>query len=206
MVNVAVSRAICQFVIVTDHELFNHEGKEINALLKYIKYNTLDSEIVQSKIVSVFDLLYKDYSSKLNSLSRRLLSYSRYKSENIMDTILDGEFQKEEYVDYIYRRQIKLKNMLLDLSFLTEEEKDYVNHGASVDFVVADALNKIPLLFIEVDGFRFHKNNPEQLERDKLKDSIAFKCGIPILRFETDGIRQSEEQIIKRIREQLLSK
>ena len=78
MVNVAVSRAICQFVIVTDHDLFNQNGKEICALLKYIKYNTLDSEIIQSKIVSVFDLLYKDYSPKLNSLSRRLLSYSCY--------------------------------------------------------------------------------------------------------------------------------
>ena len=66
MVNVAVSRAIDQFVIVTDNKLFNIKGQEIKSLLKYIKYNQMDSEIVESQIVSVFDLLYKEKGSFRN--------------------------------------------------------------------------------------------------------------------------------------------
>ena len=104
MINVAVSRAIEQFVIVTDKKLFNKEGNDIKALLKYIKYNELDSEIVESQIVSVFDLLYKEYSHKLNKLNRSLLHRSKFKSENIMDTILNNEFKKDEYKDYCYDR------------------------------------------------------------------------------------------------------
>ena len=95
MVNVAVSRAIEQFVVVTDEKLFNEYGNDIKALLKYIKYNEFDSEIVESQIVSVFDLLYRDYSKKLQKLNNSLLHRSKFKSENIIDTILYKELRKE---------------------------------------------------------------------------------------------------------------
>lgn len=204
MINVAVSRAIEQFVIVTDKRLFNEEGNDIKALLKYIKYNELDSEIIESQIVSVFDLLYKEYSHKLEKLNKSLLHRSKFKSENIMDTILRNEFKKDEYKDYYYDREMILRNLFKTIDNLNEEEKKYVNNGARVDFVIYDNMNNKPVLFIEVDGFEYHKNNPKQLEKDKLKDNIAQKNGIDILRFETGGEHYDEEKIISEIRKKMV--
>ena len=203
MVNVAVSRAIEQFVIVTDNKLFNENGNDIKALLKYIKYNELDSDIIDSQIVSVFDLLYKDYSNKLEKLNRSLLHRSRYKSENIMDTILNNAFSNKEFKDFKYEREILMRNLFKDLNNLSEEEKIYVNNGARIDFVIYDNMDNKPLLFIEVDGFSFHKNNYMQLERDNLKDSISKKNGINVLRFETSGKSYNEEDIINEIKKEL---
>lgn len=201
MINVAVSRAIEQFVIVTDKKLFNEEGNDIKALLKYIKYNELHSEIINSQIVSVFDLLYKEYSKKLEKLNNSLLIRSKFKSENIMDTILNNEFKKEYYKDYKYEREILIRNMFKNLDNLEDKEKRYVNNGARIDFVIYDKMDNKPKLFIEVDGFEYHKNNPEQLEKDKLKDNISRKNGIDILRFETGGKSYDEEKITSLIRE-----
>ncbi len=203
MVNVAVSRAIEQFVIVTDNKLFNENGNDIKALLKYIKYNELDSDIIDSQIVSVFDLLYKDYSNKLEKLNRNLLHRSKYKSENIMDTILNNEFLNEEFKDFKYEREILMRNLFKNLENLSEEEKRYVNNGARVDFVIYNNMDNKPLLFIEVDGFSFHKNNPRQLEKDNLKDSISKKNGINILRFKTGEKSYDEEYIINEIKKKL---
>lgn len=203
MVNVAVSRAINQFVVVTDKTLFNTEGKEIKSLLKYIKYNELDSEIINSQIVSVFDLLYKNYSEKLESLNKRLLNRSKFKSEDIIDTILDEGFIQKEFIDYEYRREILLRNCLNDIKFLSLEEQEYVKNGARVDFIVYDKMDKKPKLFIEVDGFEFHLNRPEQLKKDKLKNNIARKSNIPMLRLETARKSYTEEEIIEMVKEKL---
>ncbi len=205
MINVAVSRAIEQFVIVTDKKLFKEEGNDIKALLKYIQYHELSSEIVESQIVSVFDLLYKEYSKKLEKLNTSLLHKSKFKSENIMDTILNKELKKEEYRDYKYEREILLRNIFRNLENLKEEEKKYVNNGARIDFVIYDKMDNKPLLFIEVDGFEYHKNNPKQLEKDKLKNSIARKNGIPIIRFETGGKSYDEEKIALEIRKEIFN-
>lgn len=203
-VNVAVSRAIEQFVIVTDKRLFNEEGNDIKALLKYIKYHELDSEIIDSQIVSVFDLLYKEYSKKLENLNKNLLYRSKFKSENIMDTILNNEFKKEDYKDYEYEREIVIRNLFKNLDNLSNEEKIYVNNGARIDFVIYDKMDHKPQLFIEVDGFEYHKNNPEQLEKDKMKNDIARKNGIDILRFETGEKSYDEDKIISEIREKIV--
>lgn len=203
MVNVAVSRAIEQFVIVTDKKLFNENGNEIKALLKYVKYNEMDSEIIESQIVSVFDLLYKEFSYKLDELNKRLLNRLKFKSENIMDTILSDEFKKHDYIGYRYESQIRLRNLFNSIDNLNESEKLYVKNGASIDFVIYDDMDNKPVLFIEVDGFAWHRNNPEQLKKDKMKDNMAKKNGIYILRFETGGKAFDENNILALIRERL---
>lgn len=202
-VNVAVSRAINQFVVVTDKTLFNNKGKEIKSLLKYIKYNELDSEIINSQIVSVFDLLYKDYSKKLESLNKRLLNRSKFKSENIIDTILNDGFTQNDFIDYEYRREILLRNCLNDINEFSLEEQKYIKNGARIDFIIYDKMDKKPQLFIEVDGFEFHMNRPEQLKKDELKDSIARKSNIPMLRLETARKAYTEEMIIEMVKEKL---
>ncbi|HVJ47663.1 DUF2726 domain-containing protein [Desulfitobacterium sp.] len=54
------------------------------------------------------------------------------------------------------------------------------------DFVIFNKLDKMPVLVVEVDGYAFHANNSKQLERDKMKDTILEKYGIPILRIKTN--------------------
>ncbi len=120
-----------------------------------------------------------------------------------MDTILNNEIKKDEYKDYCYDREIVLRNLFKSIDNLNEEEKRYVNNGARVDFVIYDKMDNKPVVFIEVDGFAYHKNNPKQLERDKLKDSIALKNGIDILRFETGGESYDEQKILSEIKSKI---
>ena len=50
------------------------------------------------------------------------------------------------------------------------------------DFVIFNKLDKMPVLVVEVDGYAFHANNPKQLARDKMKDTILQKYGITLIR------------------------
>ncbi len=65
-----------------------------------------------------------------------------------------------------------------------------------VDFLIYNRITKAPVLAIEVDGFNFHKEGTRQAERDKRKDFIFQKYGIPLLRLATNGSGE-----IERIRE-----
>ena len=49
-----------------------------------------------------------------------------------------------------------------------------------------------PLLAIEVDGFAFHENNPDQRARDALKDEILDAHQMPLLRLPTTGSREQQ--------------
>ncbi|AYB40875.1 AAA domain-containing protein [Brevibacillus laterosporus] len=195
LINVAVSRAQQRFILVTDHSSFPKYGNEIGDLIRYMEYSTVDDNILDSKIVSVFDLLYKDYSEKLQEFKERIVQHSKYTSENIMRTLIGDILQEPPYNGFEFRDQVLLKNLFLELDKLGSEDKRYVNNGASVDFVIYHKLDKSPILVIEVDGFAFHENNPLQLERDHLKNRIFDTFGLSLLRFSTIG--SGEEQKIR---------
>lgn len=187
LVNVAVSRAQKQFILVTDYALFRNSRKDIGNLIRYIEYNTLHEHITHSNLISVFDLLYTEYSDRLNDLQNRLLFKSRYKSENIMWRVLADLISENKYKVVTFGFQVYLKDLFNETERLSEREKEYIRNRASFDFVIYDVINKQPLLAIEVDGFSSHRNNPEQLERDRLKNDICKKYEFPLLRFPTTG-------------------
>lgn len=193
MVNVAVSRAIRQFILVTDHDLFYKKGKHIGDLIRYIQYSTLDKNVIESKIVSIFDLLYHSYSKKLLRYKVKMTSKARYQSEEALRVLLDDIFGMEEFNQFDYVQEMLLRNLLNDTVLLTEDELYFVNNRASLDFVVFYKQDKSCALAIEVDGFAFHENNPKQLQRDRMKDRILQKYGIPILRLPTNGSGESEK-------------
>lgn len=203
IINVAVSRAQKQFVLVTHNTLFNNRGKEVRDLIRYIEYNTLHENVVNSEVISVFDLLYKEYSDKLIKLKNRLLRNSKYESENIIMTHLMDILYDARYNSLSFTTQVKLKNLLNNMDKLDGVELRYVNHNSSVDFVVFYKINKQPILIIEVDGFASHENNPDQLDRDKIKDSILSKYKFPLLRLATTGsgeekkIRNKLDEVLK---------
>lgn len=193
MVNVAVSRAIRQFILVTDNELFYKKGDNISELIRYIMYSTLDENVVESRIVSVFDLLYKSYSSKLNLIKSKMNNNVRYKSEEIIRILLEEIFKETSYNRFTYAQGVLLRNLLNDDQLLTEDERNFINNRASLDFVIYYKQDKTCALVIEVDGFEFHENNPKQLQRDKMKNEILNKYKIPFLRLPTNGSSEKEK-------------
>lgn len=192
MVNVAVSRAIKQFVLVTDHDLFFKKGKDIGDLIRYMQYSTLDENVIESQVVSVFDLLYKQYSRKLIPLKARMDSKARYQSEEALRVLLEEILAQPKYNCFSYTQGILLRNLLNSVENLSDEELAYVNNRASLDFVVYYKQDKSCNLVVEVDGFAFHENRPEQLKRDALKDGILKKYNIPFLRLATNGSGERE--------------
>ena len=192
MINVAVSRAIKQFVLVTDHDLFYKKGKNIGDLIRYMQYSTLDENVIESQVVSVFDLLYKQYSKKLLPLKAKMDSAARYQSEEALRVLLEEILTQPQYDRFSYAREILLRNLLNTVENLSGEELAYVNNRASLDFVVYYKQDKSCKLVVEVDGFAFHENRPEQLRRDALKDAILKKYEIPFLRLATNGSRERE--------------
>ncbi len=193
MVNVAVSRAVKQFILVTNHDLFSIRGKNLSALLRYIQYSTLDENVVESQVVSVFDLLYKKYSSKLSRYKKKMNTNARWRSEEVLRVLLEDILSQSEYSMYTYAQGVLLKNLINDDSQLSEAEKTYINNRASVDFVIYYKMDKSPVLVVEVDGFAFHENNPQQLQKDKMKDLILEQKGIEHIRLATNGSGEKEK-------------
>lgn len=196
-INVAVSRAQRQFILVTDKTLFENSAKELKALIGYMEYQLLDAAIIESKVVSVFDLLYNEYSHTLLEFGKRLSSASKFQSENIAHQLLTDILKEEEYKDYSFTFQVLLKNLFNDAHLLSDREVSYINNLASVDFVLYNKATKAPVFAIEVDGFSYHENNPNQQKRDAIKDHIFELFGLPLLRLPTTG--SNEEQKIRRM-------
>ncbi len=195
LVNVAVSRARKQFVLVTNWGMLPG-SRNLRDLIHYIQYYDPDQEVLDSIIVSVFDLLYKDYSPRLRVLAARVQEKTKYASENIIWTLLNGILAEGRYGSFTMAEQVVLRNLLPDVSQLTAEQAAYVSHRATtLDFVIYNSITNRPAFAIEVDGFAFHENDPRQQVRDAHKDAICATHGIPLLRLPTTG--SGEERRIR---------
>jgi len=186
LINVAVSRAKERFVLVTDDGEMRG-SVNISALADYIRYQCPD-QVVESRIVSVFDLLYRKHSERLAKFASGLRGKSKYKSENIMYTLLKdllGESKYEGWLDVAF--QVRLRDLVPDLALLSERQRKFVRSTSAVDFVVYHAVTCRALLAIEVDGTAFHEDKPLQLRRDGLKQSILSLYGVKVLSFRTNG-------------------
>ncbi|MBC6445795.1 AAA domain-containing protein [Actinokineospora xionganensis] len=197
MVNVAVSRAVRRFVLVTNHDLLPR-SRHIRDLVGYISYHDPDHEVVTSTVISVFDLLYSAFSARLRPLAARLRNKLKYPSEDIIYTVLQDILAEQRYAHLAVCSHVLLKNLLADTNRLTQAQAAFVGNRASIDFVVYNRITNLPLLAVEVDGFAFHENNPAQLARDALKDEILRTYQLPLLRLPTTG---SDEE--RRIRQAL---
>ncbi|WP_312864466.1 AAA domain-containing protein [Saccharopolyspora phatthalungensis] len=197
MINVAVSRAVQRFILVTNYDMLP-TSRHIRDLVGYIRYHNPGEEVADSAVISIFDLLYTAYSERLRPLAARLKKELKYPSEDIIWTVLHDILAEQQYAHLTVSCQILLRNLLSDLSRLTPEQLAYVRNRASVDFVVYNRVTNQPLLAIEVDGFAFHENNPAQLKRDLVKNEILRAYQMPLLRLPTTGSREAQ-----RIREAL---
>ena len=192
LINVAVSRAIKRFILVTNYDMLP-ASRHIRDLVGYINYHNPGENAVDSTVVSVFDLLYRRYSERLRPLAARLRKELKYPSEDIIWTVLHDIIAEPRYAHMTVSSQVLLRNLLPDLTRLTLAQRVYVQHQASVDFVVYNRVTNQPMPGIEVDGFAFHENNPDQRARDALKDEILDAHQMPLLRLPTTGSREHRQ-------------
>ncbi len=190
LINVAVSRAVDKLiVVVSDNE--KNDNSNVGNLVRYIEYNNF--EIINSSIYSVFDLLYHSYSDQLLSLMKNRKKVSDYESENLMNVVIEKVLGLPEFqhLDRVMHQPLKM--LIRNPEKLDETECRYaMNILTHTDFLIFNKLDKMPVLVVEVDGYAYHANNPKQLERDNMKDTILKKYGIPILRIKTN---ESGEEI-----------
>lgn len=183
LLNVAISRAKTHLCVVTNS---NKMPKESNLaqLIDYVRYNNF--EVRQSEVSSVFDLLYKQYTSqRLDSLANKPV-VSDYISENLFYNTLMEAITALGLVHIDVLCHYPVVRFISDWSVLTEEEKAFANNRLShVDFLVYNSLTKRPLLVIEVDGWYYHKRQGGQVTRDALKDKLLAKFGLPLHRILT---------------------
>ncbi len=196
--NVAISRAIKQLILVVN-ENASEKDNNITDLIKYIEYNNFS--IVKSELNSIFDLLYNGYEEERAKFIQKSGRVSDFDSENLMFGLIKDVLTKDNFSKYKVVLHYPFKQLIKDFSKLNEEEKKYVsNQSTHIDFLIYNSLGKIPILAIEVDGFKYHKDGTKQAERDKLKDKILAKYNLPILRFKTNGSNE-KEKLIKKLNE-----
>ena len=190
LLNVAVSRAKKHFSLIVNGE--EQAESNIKALMEYIA--TCNGEIFHGNIRSVFDALYGQYKEERKRFLSEHNNISQYVSEDLMVSLLDDITSSHDGQQYGWLFQYPLYNLISENTELTEEEKVYASRSWTlVDFLLYDRTTKRPKLVIEVDGTSFHQFGSKQWERDQLKDSILFKCGIHLLRLSTDGSNEREK-------------
>ena len=185
LVNVAVSRAINKFTLVTGDDVFTRNNRSLAALVRYIKYYAPDDHVHDSPVISAFDLLYNEYDRSLEKLNDRLnLKDSYFKSERIMAAVLKDILKKEEFMSLKFHMQIDLIQLVsVKNNLFNERELEFMKQKASCDFVIYYKVGKNPIGVIEIDGSS-HDNGVQQ-ERDALKNAILQKTDIPLLRLKT---------------------
>ena len=195
LINVAVSRAVNKFIVVKPASMELPHGSNIGDLVRYINYTGDTDEVtVKGKVCSVFDLLYKEYNEAFIQFAETNKNIEGSAAEVIIFKLLKEEILLSDSVYGAIElvREYKLKDLVRDYSFVSDEEYAFIRNNARLDFLLYSKIDKTPLLAIEVDGVSFH-DNEKQIARDKKKDHILEMIGLPLLRLSTDGYNEKEK-------------
>lgn len=191
LLNVAVSRAVRSLTVIMSSDPRN-DHTNYGDLARYIRYNSFS--VVPTRVYSVFDLLYRDYARQRRLYLKKHRRVSQEPSENLLYALLEDILQQPRFSMVSCAVHVGLATLIRDFSILTEEECRFGHRsGAHVDFLLYHKMDKQPLLAIEVDGTTSHLSGSRQAERDRLKDSILQKCGLPLLRLPTHGSGEREK-------------
>lgn len=192
MLNVAVSRAKKKFcLVVTGNEQKDH-GNIID-LLDYINYN--NCSITNSKIASIFDYLYEQYTTERMKLLEKLPHISEYASEIMTYRLICDILASEKNFSCMkVLCHVPLRQIIKDTSLMSSEERTYAaNYNTHVDFLIINSVSKCPTLGIETDGYSFHNETAKQHKRDMMKDHIFSLYSLPLVRLSTKGSGEREK-------------
>lgn len=193
LLNVAISRAKKHICIVTNGNEIP-QNTNLAQLIAYIQYNNF--EIKESKLHSVFDLLYKQYTAERLAYEQSHAVVSEHLSENLLYNILVQSISKLGLKNTEVLCHYPLLRLIADWNMLDEQEKAFAESPlAHVDFLIYNSLTKQLLKTIEVDGWHFHKESEAQQSRDVLKDTILTKFGLCPLRISTTATVNLETMI-----------
>lgn len=181
LVNVAVSRAIDSFTLVTDRNYFQKHSKLIRDLILYIeKYG----KKIPDTTVCLFDGLYKD-----------MPAYTQQEDcSNPFELALWKSLQRfsQQHTEVSPYIKMPLAELVTDRHYLDAfpSVKAFVlNERTHVDFVLENTLGN-PMLAIELDG-ELHRR-PEQIRRDRMKDAALAHMNIPLLRLQSKNAFSEE--------------
>ena len=184
LLNVAVSRAKQKFCLVVTGNKQQKSGN-ISDLLAYIEYNNFT--VTESKIRSIFDYLYKQYTEARMAYLVTRKRVSEYDSENLTYALIEDILRNNaamRHLDVVCH--LPLRMLLRDFSLLDDVERQYAGNGLThLDFLIYNKVGKQPVLAIETDGFSYHQEGSRQKERDEMKDRILALYGIPYERLST---------------------
>lgn len=184
LLNVAVSRAKQKFCLVVTGNKQQKSGN-ISDLLAYIEYNNFT--VTESKIRSIFDYLYKQYTEARMAYLTTRKRVSKYDSENLTFALIEDILRNNaamRHLDVVCH--LPLRMLLRDFSLLDDVERRYAGNGLThLDFLIYNKVGKQPVLAIETDGFSYHQEGSRQKERDEMKDRILELYGIPCERLST---------------------
>lgn len=190
LLNVAVSRAKKQFTLVVSAN--EHGESNIQNLIDYIEYYQGKSE--QSKISSVFDLLYKDYTQELLKFYKTHKRVSQFDSENLMFWTIQETMSEYGITHLGTLLHYPLRHLITSSSVLSAEQRAFANRPwTHIDFLIYDTVSHKAKLAIEVDGTQYHKADSVQGHRDALKDEVLQAIGLPLLRLSTAGSLEKDK-------------
>ena len=191
LINVAVSRAKKKLMLVVTG---NEQTKErnITELIDYIQYNNF--EVADSKIYSIFDYLYKQYTKERQVYLQKHKKVSKYDSENLMYSLIEDIICANKYSSLDVVCNFPLNMLIKNPELLNEQECRYaLNPATHLDYLIYNRIGKKPVLAIEVDGYSYHKEDTIQASRDLLKNHIMELYEIPLLRFKTNGSGEKDK-------------
>lgn len=134
------------------------------------------------------------YAQQRRAFLQKHRKISEYDSENLLYTVIESILQTPEFLSVDCAIHVSLISILKDYTLLEDDEMAYARNPLThVDFLLFRRMDKSPLLAIEADGTAYHSSDSIQAERDQKKGRIFEKCGIPLLRFRTDGSGEREK-------------
>lgn len=150
LLNVAISRAKTKLCLITNGNEMP-EDSNLSQLISYIQYNNF--EVKSSKLHSVFDLLYQQYTTERLAYEAAHPAVSEHISENLIYDILLKAIAELGFPHTGVLCHYPLSRLIADWNQLEDKEKTFAESPFShVDFLLDNSLTKQPISAIEVDG------------------------------------------------------
>lgn len=193
LVNVAVSRAKDQFILVSA-PLENQKDSNIGALIEYISHlDPASRKITQSALRSVFDVLYNKEETQSVQTHQ-----GESPAEAIFRDLLNKVLKEFPSCSWSFIQEYPLRLLPSTLDGFSDDERRFMRNGSRLDFLLYDRMNNQPIAAFEVDGASFHQKGSNQDRRDKLKNNILKSINIPLIRFRTDTVTGNEQAELRK--------
>ena len=186
LINVAVSRAKSLFVLVAPACAAEGDSN-VAALIRYMTHlDPRQRQLTTSPLRSVFDALYRGDKEAGGHMGES-------PAERIVRERLD-DLLKKRFSGWRFVQEYPLRLIPKTTTGFSKDWIRFMMNGSRLDFLLYDVMDNAPVAAVEVDGAAFHKRGTRQAQRDRMKDAILSRVGLPLLRLSTDSVSGQEEE------------